>query len=64
MTISRDDIEAKAQELFGVVEETTESVKNMAILAAVAVGVVVAAAFIIGRRRGSAGKTVVEVYKV
>jgi hypothetical protein len=64
VTISRDDIEAKAQELFGVVGETKESAKNKAILAAIAVGVVVAAAFVIGRRRGSAGKTVVEVYKV
>ena len=64
MTVSRDDIERKAQELVGAVEDTTESVKNTAVMVAVAVGVVVTAAFIIGRRRGGRNKTVVEVYKV
>lgn len=64
MTVSKDDIERKAQELVGAVEDTTQSVKNTAVLVAVAVAVVVAAAFIIGRRRGSRNKTVVEVYKV
>lgn len=64
MTVSRDDIERKAQELVGAVEDTTESVKNTAVMVAVAVGVVVIAAFIIGRRRGGRNKTVVEVYKV
>lgn len=64
MTVSRDDIERKAQELVGAVEDTTESVKNTAVMVAVAVGLVVIAAFIIGRRRGGRNKTVVEVYKV
>jgi hypothetical protein len=64
LTVSRDDIERKAQQLVGAVEDTTESVKNTAVLVAVAVGIVVAAAFIIGRRRGGRNKTVVEVYKV
>ncbi|HEX6220766.1 MAG TPA: hypothetical protein VF115_06705 [Acidimicrobiia bacterium] len=64
MSVSRDDIERKAQELVGAVEDTTESVKNTAILVAVAVAIVVAVAFIIGRRRGSRNKTVVEVYRV
>jgi hypothetical protein len=64
LTVSRDDIERKAQELVGAVEDTTESVKNTAVMVAVAVGVVVIAAFIIGRRRGGRNKTVVEVYKV
>ena len=64
VTISRDDIEAKAQELLGVVDDTKESAKSMAIVGAIAIGVVVAAAFIVGRRRGQRNKTVVEVYKV
>ncbi len=64
MTITRDDIEAKAQELFGAVEETQRSLKDKAILGAVAVAAVVLAAFIIGRRRGSRGKTIVEIYRV
>lgn len=64
MTISRDDIEAKARELIDAVEETADSAKNVGVLVVVGVAVVVAAAFIIGRRRGSRNKTVVEVYRV
>lgn len=62
--ISRDDIEAKARELVGAVDETRESVKNTAMLIGLAVAGVVVAAFVIGRRRGSRNKTVVEVYRV
>lgn len=64
MTISRDDIEAKARELVGAVDETKESVKNTALLGGIAAAGVVIAAFVIGRRRGSRNKTVVEVYRV
>jgi hypothetical protein len=62
--ISRDDIEAKARELVGAVDETRESVKNTAMLIGLAVAGVVVAAFVIGRRRGSRNKTVVEVCRV
>ncbi|HET9260680.1 MAG TPA: hypothetical protein VFP42_11200 [Acidimicrobiia bacterium] len=64
MTVSRDDLERKAQQLIGAVEDTTQSAKNTTIAAVVAVGLVVATAFIVGRRRGSRNKTVVEVYRV
>ena len=64
MTITREDIEAKARELVGVVDETKEAVQQKAMLGAVAGAVVVAAAFILGRRRGSRDKTMVEVYRV
>ena len=64
MTPSRDDIERKAQELIGAVDQTKESVQNKAIIGALIVALVVAAAFIIGRRRGGRNKTVVEVYRV
>ncbi len=64
MTVSREDIEAKARQLVDAVDETKESVQNKAVLAATSVAVVVVAAFIIGRRRGSRNKTVVEVYRV
>lgn len=64
MTLSREDIEAKARQLVDAVDETKESVRNKAMIAAIAVVLVVAAAFIIGRRRGSRNKTVVEVYRV
>lgn len=64
MTVSRDDLERKAQELAGAVDSTAKSVENTAVIAAVAIGVVVVASFFIGRRRGNRNKTVVEVYKV
>jgi hypothetical protein len=64
VTISRDDIEAKALQLVGVVDDTKEAAKDKAMLGAIAVGLVVVAAFVIGRRRGSRNKTIVEVYRV
>lgn len=64
MSITRDDLEAKAQELVGAVDDTRQSAKDKAIAAAVVVAVIVVAAFVMGRRRGARNKTVVEVYKV
>ncbi|MFP3881081.1 MAG: hypothetical protein ACLFRT_05045 [Actinomycetota bacterium] len=64
MAVSRDDIEAKAQELIGAVDDTKESVQNKAVMGVVVAAAVVATAFIIGRRRGKRNKTVVEVYRV
>ena len=64
MTVTRDDIEAKAREIIGVVDQTRESARNTAVISGVAVAAVVAAAFIMGRRRGSRNKTLVEVYRV
>jgi hypothetical protein len=64
MTISRDDIEAKALELVSAVDDTRRSAQDKAILGAIVVGLVVLSAFVVGRRRGQRNKTVVEVYRV
>ena len=64
MTITRDDIEAKAMEIVGVVDQSKESVQDKAMIGAVVVAVIVVAAFVIGRKRGNRNKTVVEVYRV
>jgi hypothetical protein len=64
VTISRDDIEAKALELVGAVDDTRRSAQDKAIFGAIVVGLVVLAAFVVGRRRGQRNKTVVEVYRV
>ncbi|MGI8939521.1 MAG: hypothetical protein ACR2JF_15175 [Iamia sp.] len=60
--ITRDDIESKLRELQGEVDETAESAKGIAIAvgAAVAVAVVVVV-FLMGKRRGKAKTTIVEV---
>ncbi len=64
MTVTRDDIEAKAREILGAVEETRESARDTAVMAGVAIAILVAIAFLVGRRRGSRNKTLVEVYRV
>lgn len=62
--VQRADIEAKAKEIEAALQETKESAQNTAVLAAVAVIVVVLIAYILGNRKGKAGKTLVEVYRV
>jgi len=65
MTITRDDIEAKAREIVGAVEETRQSAKDTAVLAGIVIVAVVGIAFLVGRRRGRPRqKTLVEVYKI
>ncbi len=64
MTITRDDIEAKAMEIVGAVDQTKESARDMAMIGVAVAAVVVVAAFVIGRRRGGRNRTVVEVYRV
>ena len=64
MTVSRDDLEAKARQLVDAVDETKDSVQNKAVLLVAGVAVVLVGVFVYGRRRGSRNKTVVEVYRV
>ena len=64
MTISRQDIEAKANEIVSAIDQTKESAKDTAVVAGVVVALLIVAAFIFGRRRGSRNKTLVEVYRV
>lgn len=64
MTVSRADLEAKARQLVDAVDDTKQSVQNKALILVAAAALVVLGAFIVGRRRGSRNKTVVEVYRV
>ncbi|MGH8873381.1 MAG: hypothetical protein ACRDWS_15580 [Acidimicrobiia bacterium] len=64
MTISRQDIEAKANEIVAAVNQTKEAARDTAVIAGVVVALLILAAFIFGRRRGSRNKTLVEVYRV
>jgi hypothetical protein len=63
--ITRDDIEAKLKELQGEVGTQAEAAKVPAI--AIAVGVVVlsiAAAYVLGRRKGKRRQTVLEIRRL
>jgi hypothetical protein len=64
VAISREDIEAKANEIVAAIDETKESAKSTAVAAGVVVAVLIVIAFIMGRRRGGRNKTMVEVYRV
>lgn len=64
-SIDRDDIKAKFEELRGSLGDTAESVRNPMRATGIAVVVVlVVLAFFLGRRRGRASRTVVEVRRV
>ncbi|MEA3020693.1 MAG: hypothetical protein QOI47_2217 [Actinomycetota bacterium] len=63
--ITRDDIESKLRELRGEVTEVGNASKGYALAAGVvALTVVVAGAYLLGRRRGKKRTTVVEVRRV
>jgi hypothetical protein len=63
--ITRDDIEAKLQELRGEVDQRTEAAKVPAIAIAIGVAVVtIAAAYLLGRRKGKRRQTVLEIRRI
>ncbi len=63
--ITRADLEAKLREVRGEVEEKGEAAKSTGLtVALVGVAVVVAVAFLLGRRRGRRKSTVVEIRRV
>jgi hypothetical protein len=64
VTITRQDIEAKANEIVSAVNQTKESARDTAVIAGVVIALLILAAFIFGRRRGSRNRTLVEVYRV
>jgi hypothetical protein len=63
--ITRDDIESKFRELQTEVDVVEDEARNYALMAAVAgVVVVVAIAFVLGRRRGRKRGTIVEIRRI
>lgn len=62
--IERSDIEAKARQIESAINDTKAAAQNTAVLAGVAVVIVVILAFLFGRRKGKAGKAIVEVYRI
>ena len=63
--ITRNDIQGKLEELRGEVDEGVDAARNVTkVVAVVAVGMLVAAAFLYGRRRGRKRQTIVEIRRV
>lgn len=63
--INRDDIQAKFEELKHSLDGTAEAARTPALAGGIVVSaVLVALAFMLGRRRGRASRTVVEVRRV
>jgi len=63
--INRDDIQAKFEELKHSFDGTAEAARTPALAGGIVVlAVLVALAFMLGRRRGRASRTVVEVRRV
>ena len=63
--IGKEDLEAKFRQLAGGVEETTVQVKNTAIAAGSAIVVLlVLLSFLMGKKRGVKGSTVVEIRRI
>jgi 1-aminocyclopropane-1-carboxylate deaminase/D-cysteine desulfhydrase-like pyridoxal-dependent ACC family enzyme len=63
--ITRDDLENKLRELEGGVEETKQSAQSTLVtVGAVVLVLVIAIAFLSGRRKGTKRTTVVEVRRI
>jgi hypothetical protein len=63
--ITRDDLEAKFRSIERDVETTTSAIKSYAVaIGAVVAVTVVAVAFALGRRRGRAKTTVIEIKRI
>ena len=63
--ITRADLEAKLREIGGEVDDQLTSTKQLAMTAgAIAVGLVLAGVFLLGRRRGKRLTTIVEIRRV
>ena len=63
--ITRDDLEAKFREVQGEVDEAGDAAKNYALAAGIGVLVIaVLLAWFLGKKRGKASKTVVEIRRV
>jgi hypothetical protein len=61
--VEKADLEAKLAEIKGVVDETTQSARG-AVVVTVAVVLVIALFFLLGKRRGKKGSARVEVYRL
>lgn len=64
MTLTRDDIEAKARQIEEALTQTKEAARDTAVMAGVAVVAFIIVAYAWGRWRGGRAKTVVEVYRI
>lgn len=64
VSVERADLEAKLREIQQVVEETSAGVRKPGVVAALGGVLVLAVAYLLGRRRGKKSAARVEVYRV
>jgi hypothetical protein len=61
--VEKSDLQAKLQEIQGTVDETTQAARGPVVIT-VAVILVIALFFLLGKRRGKKGSARVEVYRL
>jgi hypothetical protein len=64
MTVQRSDLEAKLREIQDVIDDTAEGARNVGVVAAIGVVLVIALVYVLGRRKGKRNAARVEVYRV
>ncbi len=63
MRVEKEDLQAKLQEIQGVVDETATATRG-AVVVAVLVVVAIALVFLLGKRKGKKGSARVEVFRL
>ena len=64
MTIDRSDLEAKFQQVKGAVDDSTATVKNAGVGAAIGGVALIVLVFLLGRRKGKKGGARLEIYRL
>lgn len=64
MTVQRSDLEEKLREIQGVIDDTAEGARNVGVVAAVGVIVLLLLVYLLGRRKGRKGSAQVEIYRL
>lgn len=63
MTVKRSDLEDKLREIQGAIDETAEGAKSAGVAAAIAVVLVLAIVYLLGRRKGKKNRPTIKIYR-
>ena len=64
MTVQKSDLEAKLEEIQGVIDETTGSARSIGMAVAIGIVLLILISFVMGRRKGKQGSARVEVFRL